>query len=51
MRCLLLYAFQDRKRQYEMLKLERDFQKQASVLRRKTEEVGCFSKSCTTILS
>ncbi|KPP65238.1 chromosome-associated kinesin KIF4-like [Scleropages formosus] len=28
----------DRKRQYEMLKLERDFQKQASVLRRKTEE-------------
>lgn len=30
---------QDRKRQYELLKLERDFQKQASVLRRKTEEV------------
>ncbi|MEQ2168338.1 hypothetical protein GOODEAATRI_013311, partial [Goodea atripinnis] len=29
----------DRKRQYELLKLERDFQKQANVLRRKTEEV------------
>ncbi|NXD11940.1 KIF4 protein, partial [Nothocercus nigrocapillus] len=28
----------DRKRQYELLKLERDFQKQANVLRRKTEE-------------
>ncbi|NXO03497.1 KIF4 protein, partial [Rhinopomastus cyanomelas] len=28
----------DRKRHYEMLKLERDFQKQANVLRRKTEE-------------
>lgn len=32
-------SLQDRKRQYELLKLERDFQKQASVLRRKTEEV------------
>lgn len=30
---------QDRKRQYELLKLERDFQKQANILRRKTEEV------------
>lgn len=30
---------QDRKRQYELLKLERDFEKQANVLRRKTEEV------------
>lgn len=35
----MLCWVQDRKRQYEMLKLERDFQKQASVLRRKTEEV------------
>lgn len=34
-------CLQDRKRQYEMLKLERDFQKQANVLRRKTEEVSC----------
>lgn len=32
-------SLQDRKRQYELLKLERDFQKQANVLRRKTEEV------------
>ena len=32
-------VLQDRKRQYELLKLERDFQKQANVLRRKTEEV------------
>ena len=29
----------DRKRQYELLKLERNFQKQSNVLRRKTEEV------------
>lgn len=34
-----LNVLQDRKRQYEMIKLERDFQKQANVLRRKTEEV------------
>lgn len=33
------FSLQDRKRQYELLKLERDFQKQANVLRRKTEEV------------
>ena len=33
-------VLQDRKRQYEIMKLERDFQKQANVLRRKTEEVG-----------
>lgn len=31
-----------------MLKLERDFQKQASVLRRKTEEVSYFPESFTT---
>lgn len=36
---LLLSVKQDRKRQYELLKLERDFEKQANVLRRKTEEV------------
>lgn len=36
---LACISLQDRKRQYELLKLERDFQKQASVLRRKTEEV------------
>lgn len=35
-----LFIQQDRKRQYELLKLERDFEKQANVLRRKTEEVG-----------
>ncbi|KAM5125044.1 chromosome-associated kinesin KIF4-like [Mantella aurantiaca] len=35
---------QDRKRQYELLKLERDFQKQASVLRRKTEEAATSNK-------
>lgn len=35
------YVEQDRKRQYELLKLERDFEKQANVLRRKTEEVSC----------
>ncbi|XP_072285830.1 chromosome-associated kinesin KIF4A [Pyxicephalus adspersus] len=34
----------DRKRQYELLKLERDFQKQASVLRRKTEEAATANK-------
>lgn len=34
----------DRKRQYELLKLERDFQKQANVLRRKTEEAGTANK-------
>ncbi|KAJ8276766.1 hypothetical protein COCON_G00085180 [Conger conger] len=34
----------DRKRQYEMLKLERDFHKQASVLRRKTEEAAAANK-------
>ena len=37
--CLNIISLQDRKRQYELLKLERDFQKQANVLRRKTEEV------------
>uniref|UniRef100_A0A665XC01 Chromosome-associated kinesin KIF4-like n=1 Tax=Echeneis naucrates TaxID=173247 RepID=A0A665XC01_ECHNA len=34
----------DRKRQYEILKLERDFQKQANVLRRKTEEAAAANK-------
>ncbi|NWU94764.1 KIF4 protein, partial [Upupa epops] len=34
----------DRKRQYELLKLERDFQKQANVLRRKTEEAAAANK-------
>ncbi|KAL3042316.1 hypothetical protein OYC64_020289 [Pagothenia borchgrevinki] len=34
----------DRKRQYELLKLERDFQKQACVLRRKTEEAAAANK-------
>ncbi|KAG1937120.1 kinesin-like protein KIN-4C [Pimephales promelas] len=34
----------DRKRQYEMLKLERDFQKQANILRRKTEEAAAANK-------
>uniref|UniRef100_A0A8C3L389 Kinesin family member 4A n=1 Tax=Chrysolophus pictus TaxID=9089 RepID=A0A8C3L389_CHRPC len=34
----------DRKRQYELLKLERDFQKQAGVLRRKTEEAAAANK-------
>ncbi|XP_036404841.1 chromosome-associated kinesin KIF4-like [Megalops cyprinoides] len=34
----------DRKRGYEMLKLERDFQKQASVLRRKTEEAAAANR-------
>nr|XP_015816718.2 kinesin family member 4 isoform X2 [Nothobranchius furzeri] len=34
----------DRKRQYELLKLERDFQKQADVLRRKTEEAAAANK-------
>uniref|UniRef100_A0A672IF21 Kinesin family member 4 n=1 Tax=Salarias fasciatus TaxID=181472 RepID=A0A672IF21_SALFA len=38
----------DRKRQYELLKLERDFQKQASVLRRKTEEVSDHSVFLST---
>lgn len=37
------FLSQDRKRQYEMLKLERDFQKQANILRRKTEEVGSWN--------
>uniref|UniRef100_A0A8C5PD82 Kinesin family member 4A n=1 Tax=Leptobrachium leishanense TaxID=445787 RepID=A0A8C5PD82_9ANUR len=34
----------DRKRQYELLKLEQNFQKQASVLRRKTEEAATANK-------
>uniref|UniRef100_A0A669CFM9 Kinesin family member 4 n=1 Tax=Oreochromis niloticus TaxID=8128 RepID=A0A669CFM9_ORENI len=34
----------DRKRQYELLKLERDFQKQANILRRKTEEAAAANK-------
>ncbi|XP_034539616.1 kinesin family member 4 [Notolabrus celidotus] len=34
----------DRKRQYELLKLERDYQKQANVLRRKTEEAAAANK-------
>ncbi|XP_058039809.1 chromosome-associated kinesin KIF4A [Ahaetulla prasina] len=35
---------QDRKRQYELVKLEQDFQKQASVLRRKAEEAAAANK-------
>ncbi|XP_003471811.2 chromosome-associated kinesin KIF4A-like [Cavia porcellus] len=35
---------QDRKRQYELLKLERNFQKQSSVLRRKAEEAAAANK-------
>ncbi|XP_040598555.1 chromosome-associated kinesin KIF4A-like [Mesocricetus auratus] len=35
---------QDRKRRYELLKLERDFQKQSNVLRRKTEEAAAANK-------
>ncbi|XP_066106128.1 chromosome-associated kinesin KIF4A isoform X1 [Saccopteryx bilineata] len=34
----------DRKRQYELLKLERNFQKQSTVLRRKTEEAAAANK-------
>ncbi|XP_017396044.1 chromosome-associated kinesin KIF4B [Cebus imitator] len=34
----------DRKRQYELLKLERNFKKQSSVLRRKTEEAAAANK-------
>ncbi|CAL1573803.1 unnamed protein product [Knipowitschia caucasica] len=34
----------DRKRQYELLKLERDYQKQANILRRKTEEAAAANK-------
>ncbi|KAH0626149.1 hypothetical protein JD844_000942 [Phrynosoma platyrhinos] len=34
----------DRKRQYELVKLEQDFQKQASVLRRKAEEAAAANK-------
>ncbi|EHB09248.1 Chromosome-associated kinesin KIF4A [Heterocephalus glaber] len=34
----------DRKRQYELMKLERNFQKQSNVLRRKTEEVTAANK-------
>ncbi|KAG8141036.1 hypothetical protein E2320_003647 [Naja naja] len=35
---------QDRKRQYELVKLEQDFQKQAMFLRRKTEEAAAANK-------
>ncbi|KAM3822618.1 chromosome-associated kinesin KIF4A [Vipera latastei] len=35
---------QDRKRQYELVKLEQDFQKQAAVLRRKAEEAAAANK-------
>uniref|UniRef100_A0A452HW51 Kinesin motor domain-containing protein n=1 Tax=Gopherus agassizii TaxID=38772 RepID=A0A452HW51_9SAUR len=34
----------DRKRQYELLKLERDFKNQANILRRKTEEAAAANK-------
>ncbi|XP_050997055.1 chromosome-associated kinesin KIF4A [Acomys russatus] len=34
----------DRKRQYELLKLERNFEKQSNVLRRKTEEAAAANK-------
>uniref|UniRef100_A0A8C7KN81 Kinesin family member 4 n=1 Tax=Oncorhynchus kisutch TaxID=8019 RepID=A0A8C7KN81_ONCKI len=34
----------DRKRQFQMVKLESDFQKQANVLRRKTEEAAAANK-------
>ncbi|XP_016062916.1 PREDICTED: chromosome-associated kinesin KIF4A [Miniopterus natalensis] len=34
----------ERKRQYELLKLERNFQKQSNVLRRKTEEAAAANK-------
>ncbi|XP_067325832.1 chromosome-associated kinesin KIF4-like isoform X2 [Anolis sagrei] len=34
----------DRKRQYELVKLEQDFQKQANVLRRKAEEAAAANK-------
>ncbi|XP_062994479.1 chromosome-associated kinesin KIF4A [Elgaria multicarinata webbii] len=34
----------DRKRQYELVKLEQDFQKQATVLRRKAEEAAAANK-------
>ncbi|KAM4878385.1 chromosome-associated kinesin KIF4A [Sylvia borin] len=34
----------DRKRQYELIKLERDFEKQAAILRRKTEEAAAANK-------
>ncbi|XP_027692622.1 chromosome-associated kinesin KIF4A [Vombatus ursinus] len=34
----------DRKRQYELLKLEKDFRKQSNVLRRKTEEAAAANK-------
>ncbi|XP_054851233.1 chromosome-associated kinesin KIF4A [Eublepharis macularius] len=34
----------DRKRQYELLRLEQDFQKQANVLRRKAEEAAAANK-------
>ncbi|KAF7236757.1 Chromosome-associated kinesin KIF4 [Varanus komodoensis] len=34
----------DRKRQYELIKLEQDFQKQATVLRRKAEEAAAANK-------
>ncbi|XP_036595981.1 chromosome-associated kinesin KIF4A [Trichosurus vulpecula] len=34
----------DRKRQYEFLKLEKNFQKQSNVLRRKTEEAAAANK-------
>ncbi|KAL0588953.1 Chromosome-associated kinesin KIF4B [Plecturocebus cupreus] len=42
---LRISLFHDRKRQYELLKLERNFQKQSNVLRRKTEETG-FCSCC-----
>lgn len=44
-----LFIQQDRKRQYELLKLERDFEKQANVLRRKTEEASPQGYLCYMI--
>ncbi|XP_028633120.1 chromosome-associated kinesin KIF4A-like [Grammomys surdaster] len=35
---------QDRKRRYELVKLERDYQKQSNVLRRKTQEAAAANK-------
>ncbi|XP_055461045.1 chromosome-associated kinesin KIF4A [Psammomys obesus] len=38
------YIFRDRKRQYELFKLERNFKIQSNVLRRKTEEAAAANK-------
>lgn len=50
--CAAMYLslVQDRKRQFEIVKLERDFMRQKNVLRRKTEEAAASSRRWKELL-